>query len=87
MFAPKKALMGAAIAGLIALAPVAGVAQEEQLRESLESEMIGIGMDSTEIEKLATADMETLQQIEAIFAGGGTEQVMQDEVSAALAAE
>jgi hypothetical protein len=84
MFDTKKTLMGAAIAGMLALAPMAGVAQEDQLREALEAEMIEIGMDSTEIEKLEGADLPTLQEIEAILAGEGSEQTKADQVSAAL---
>jgi hypothetical protein len=85
MFDTKKTLMGAAIAGMLALAPMAGVAQEDQLREALEAEMIEIGMDSTEIQKLEGADLATLQELEAILAGEGSEQTKSDQVSAALA--
>jgi hypothetical protein len=41
-------------------------------------------MDSTEIEKLEGADLPTLQEIEAILAGEGSEQTKADQVSAAL---
>jgi hypothetical protein len=71
-----KDLLAAAIVCAATITPTMSIELEEQLMETLKSDMIQINMPSREIRKLETASEDQLNQLEAILMQEGK----QDEV-------
>lgn len=80
-----KTLLAAAIMSGTIIAPVMSVAQDEQTMLKVRQEMIEMGVETSEIEKLDMASEEQLNQLDAALTREGSEQTKKDEVAAILA--
>ncbi len=80
----KSIVIAAAIAGFTLSAPMVALAQS-QLADELKPQLIELGMESSEVDKIDNASEEQLTRIEAVVGGEGDQMTKQDEISAILA--
>jgi hypothetical protein len=85
VYTTGKSSFAAAIAGLIAISPIAGLAQSEQLVDEVRSAMAEANMNTADIEKLDMLTEEQLTQVEAILANeNASDMEKQDEITALM---
>ncbi len=80
-----KTLLAATILGGTIITPVMSVAQDEQTMLKVRSEMMEMGVETSEVEKLDKATEEQLTRLDAVLEGPGDEMTKKDEVAAILA--